>query len=72
MRVAGGHICGHYSAAGLRAVFGADGQHHHRHDSGQHVWRHVAVGHQPQRGVSSEPGYGERKQKFNNFSKGPQ
>lgn len=59
-RVLGLYIRGDHGAAGLRAVGRRDGQHYHRHDPGQHVRRHVAVGHQPQRSVPGEPGDGER------------
>lgn len=59
VRVAGVHICGDDHLAGLRAVVGGSRHRHHRHDPGQHVRRHVAVEHQPQRGVPGEPGHGE-------------
>lgn len=60
VRVAGIHLRGEHHPVGLRAVVGGDGQHHHRDDPGQHVWRHVAVEHQPQRCVPGEPGHGEQ------------
>lgn len=59
-RLLGLDIRGDDRAAGLRAVGRPAGQHHHRHDPGQHVWRHVAVGHQPERGLPGEPGHGEK------------
>lgn len=59
-RVSGVHICGDDGAVGLRAVVGCACQRHHRHDPGQHVRRHVAVEHQPQRCVPGEPGHGEK------------
>lgn len=58
--VAGVHLHCEHHPVGLRAVVGGAGQHHHRHDPSQHVWRHVVVEHQPKRRVPSEPGHGEQ------------
>lgn len=58
-RVAGRHIRGDHGAVGLRGVVRSDGQHHDRHDPGEHVRGHVALGHQPQRSVSGELGDGK-------------
>lgn len=66
-RVLGLHFRGDHCAAGLPAVGCPAGQHHHRHDPGQHVWRHVAVGHQPERRIPGEPGHGERNAKSDGF-----
>lgn len=49
VRVTVSHLCGDHRSSGLRAVVGRPGVPHHRHDPGQHVWGHVAVGDQPER-----------------------